>query len=181
MTLKNNRVPLLWNIKLCASFHRHLWIRTGVTIRKRLSWFVTSVTLTFDLWHWSFSWTSILSLVITPENFMIIWSKHSEKGVTDRQTDRRTDWAIHRAAWLQLKMKDIYHIFMIVFLFSRKHGYIMSDKHRYTTYSYCAIDCFTLFPSFKSFWHNTVHFAFGYCYTECYINYSLDWCFNGQL
>ena len=30
MTLKNNRVPLLSNIKLCASFHRHMWIQTGV-------------------------------------------------------------------------------------------------------------------------------------------------------
>ena len=34
MTLKNNRAPLLSNIKLCASFHRHMWIQTGVTVRK---------------------------------------------------------------------------------------------------------------------------------------------------
>ena len=82
----------------------------------RLSWVVTSVTLTFDLWPWPFAWTSLLSLVITPENFMMIgWWEHSQKGVTDRrtdgrtdrqtdgQTDRRTDWTIHRAAWSQLK------------------------------------------------------------------------------
>ena len=49
MTLKNNRAPLLSNIKLYASFHHHMWIQTGVTVRKRLSWVVTSVTLTFDL------------------------------------------------------------------------------------------------------------------------------------
>ena len=30
---------------------------------------------------------------------MIRWQRHSEKGVTDRQTD----WTIHRAAWSQLK------------------------------------------------------------------------------
>ena len=44
MTLKNNRAPLLSNIKLYVSFHHHMWIQTGVTVRKRLSWVVTSVT-----------------------------------------------------------------------------------------------------------------------------------------
>ena len=29
MTLKNNRAPLLSNIKLCASFHYHMWTQTG--------------------------------------------------------------------------------------------------------------------------------------------------------
>ena len=92
MTLKNNRAPLLSIIKLYASFHHHMWIQTGVTVRKRLSWVLTSVTLTFDLWPWPFAWTSLLSLVITPENFMMIrWWKHGEKGVTDGQTDGRTD------------------------------------------------------------------------------------------
>ena len=113
MTLKNNRAPLLSIIKLYPSFHHHMWIQTGVTVRKRLSWVVTSVTLIFDLWPWPFAWTSLLSLVITPENFMMIrWWEHSQKGVTDRQTDRRTDgqtdgrtdWTIHRAAWSQLKI-----------------------------------------------------------------------------
>ena len=52
MTLKNNRAPLLSKIKLYASFHHHMSIQTGVTVRKRLSWVVTSVTLTFDLWPW---------------------------------------------------------------------------------------------------------------------------------
>ena len=114
MTLKNNRAPFLSIIKLYASFHHHMWIQTGVTVRKRLSGVVTSVTLTFDLWPWPFAWTSLLSLVITPENFMMIrWWEHSQKGVTDGRTDRRTDgrtdWTIHRAAWSQLK--TIGHLF----------------------------------------------------------------------
>ena len=92
MTFKNNRAPLLSIIKLYASFHHHMWIQTGVTVRKRFSWVVTSVTLTFDLWPWPFAWTSLLSLVITPENFMMIrWWEHGEKGVTDGRTDGRTD------------------------------------------------------------------------------------------
>ena len=49
MTLENNRAPLLSNIKLCASFHHHMRVQTGVTVRKRLSGVMTSVTLTFDL------------------------------------------------------------------------------------------------------------------------------------
>ena len=72
MTLKNNRAPLLSNIKLCASFHHHMWIQTGITVRKRLNGVMTSVTLTFDIWPWPFAWTSRLSMVITPENFRMI-------------------------------------------------------------------------------------------------------------
>ena len=31
---KNNRAPLLYYIKFCASFQNHLWIQTGFTVRK---------------------------------------------------------------------------------------------------------------------------------------------------
>ena len=89
MNLKNNRAPLLSNIKLYVPFHHHMWIQTGVTVRKRLS---GVVTLTFDLWPWPFAWTLPWSLVITFENFMMIrWWEHSQKGVTDGQTDGQTD------------------------------------------------------------------------------------------
>ena len=61
-------------------------------VRKRPSWVLTSVTLTFDLKPWPFARTSLLSMVMTPEHFMMIrWWEHGEKGVTDRRTDRRTD------------------------------------------------------------------------------------------
>ena len=109
--LKNNRASLLSTTKLYASFYHHMWIQTGVRIRERLSWVMTFVTLTFDLWPWPFAWTSLLSLVITPENLVAIrWQEHSEKGVTDRQTetDRQTDGQterdVLRAAWSQLKI-----------------------------------------------------------------------------
>ena len=71
MTLKNNRVPLLSNIKLYASLHHHMCIQTLVTVQKRLSWVVTSVTLTFVLWPWPLAWILLWSLVITPANFMM--------------------------------------------------------------------------------------------------------------
>ena len=62
MTLKNNRAPLLSNTKLCASFHLHMWFRTGVTVRKPLNGVLTSATLTFDLWPWSFARTSLVNI-----------------------------------------------------------------------------------------------------------------------
>ena len=84
MTLKNNRAPLLSNMKLYAPFHHQMWIQTGVTVWKRLSWVMTSVTLTFDLWPWPFAWTSLLSWVITPENFVMIrWWEHSQQGKSE--------------------------------------------------------------------------------------------------
>ena len=57
MTLKNNRAPLLCYFSLCASFHSHRWIQTGVTIRKRpisvkTGNFLSRVTLKFDGWPW---------------------------------------------------------------------------------------------------------------------------------
>ena len=92
MTLKNDRAPLLCPIKLCVSFHRHMWIPTWVTVQKWLHWVLTSVTLTFDLWPSSFTWITLLSMVITPENFMMIqWEEHCERGVTDRRKDRQTN------------------------------------------------------------------------------------------
>ena len=96
MTLKNNRAPFLSNTKLCASFHHDIWVQTGVTVWKRLSWLLTYVTLTFDLWPWTFAWTLLLSFVTTPENFMMIrWWEHSQKGGTDGRTDRQTDGLNH--------------------------------------------------------------------------------------
>ena len=38
MTLENNRASPLCCFKLCATFHSHQWIETGVTVRKRPIW-----------------------------------------------------------------------------------------------------------------------------------------------
>ena len=51
MTFKNNGAPLLSNIKLYVSFHHHMWIQTGVTVRKRKVglWPLWPCPLTSDL------------------------------------------------------------------------------------------------------------------------------------
>ena len=75
-----------------ATYMHHFIIICGVV----LCWVVTTVTLTFDFWPWPFAWTLLCSLVITPENFMMIrWWEHSEKGVTDGRTDGQTENTIH--------------------------------------------------------------------------------------
>ena len=38
MTLENKRAPHLCCFKLCATFHSHRWIQTGVAVRKRPIW-----------------------------------------------------------------------------------------------------------------------------------------------
>ena len=55
MTLENNRAPLLYYIKLCASFQIHWWIQIGVSVRKRSIWVkigncMSRVTLKLDRW-----------------------------------------------------------------------------------------------------------------------------------
>ena len=117
MTLKNNRAPLLCCFQLCAWFHCHMWIQTAVKVRKRLSWVLTSVTLTFDLWPWPFAWTSLFdhgnnSWKFHDDTMMGTWWKRCDRqtdGQTDGQTDRRTENTICRAAWSQLK--TIGHLF----------------------------------------------------------------------
>ena len=57
MTLKNNRASLQCYFKLCATFHSHRWIQTGVTFRKRPIWvkignFLSRVTMKLDVWPW---------------------------------------------------------------------------------------------------------------------------------
>ena len=57
LILENNRGSLLCCFKLCATFHSHWWIQTGVTVRKRPIWvkfddFFSRVNLKFDIWPW---------------------------------------------------------------------------------------------------------------------------------
>ena len=53
---QNNGATLLCCFKLCAPFHSHWWIQTGVTVWKHPIWvkinnFFSRVTLKFDGWH----------------------------------------------------------------------------------------------------------------------------------
>ena len=57
MTLENNRTPLLYYTKLCASFQSHGWIQTEATVRKgsirvKIGDYLSHVTFKFDGWPW---------------------------------------------------------------------------------------------------------------------------------
>ena len=58
MTLENNWAPLLYYVKLCASFQSHRLIQTWVAVRKfsiRVKigdFFLSRATLNFDGWPW---------------------------------------------------------------------------------------------------------------------------------
>ena len=71
MTLENNRAPLLYQIKLCASFPSHGWIQTGVTVQKRsirvkIGDFLSCMILEFDGWPWN----TIGHFFYTPSSFV---------------------------------------------------------------------------------------------------------------
>ena len=57
--------------------------------------------LPFDHWPWPFAWTSLESMVITSENFMMNVDSNIVKKVS--QTDRQMDGSVLTAAWSQLK------------------------------------------------------------------------------
>ena len=82
MILKNNRTPLLCYFKLWASFSSHMWVQTGVTVKKipKLGQkIVTAVTL--ELWHL----TIIFCMDITSVNGNYTWKLHDD-------TMRETLW-----------------------------------------------------------------------------------------
>ena len=71
MTLENNRAPLLYHIKRCASFEKHRWSQTRVTVRKhsirvKIGNFFTCVTVKFDEWPWK----TIGHLLYSTSSFM---------------------------------------------------------------------------------------------------------------
>ena len=61
MISKNNGAPLLYYIKICASFQIHRSIQTGVTVREfliqvKIGDFLSGVILKFDGWPWKTIW-----------------------------------------------------------------------------------------------------------------------------
>ena len=53
MTWKNNRAPLLYHIKLCATFQSHWFIQTGATVRKYWIWVrIGDFFVPHDLENW---------------------------------------------------------------------------------------------------------------------------------
>ena len=110
MTLKNNRAPLLCCFQLCAWFHCHMWIQTGVKSPEMAKLGVDLCDL--DLWPL----TLTFCMDITSDHSNNSWKFHDDtmmgtwwKRCDGGRTDGRTDWTSHIAAWSQLK--TIGHLF----------------------------------------------------------------------
>ena len=89
MTLKNNRAPLLSNIKLYASFRHHFRIQTGVMVRKRLS---CDLGCDLDLWYLTLTFCMDLTLVIGNNSCKISWW-YDEENIVKKvwQSDGQTE------------------------------------------------------------------------------------------
>ena len=109
MTTENDRAPLPYYIKLCASFQINWWIQTKVTVRKRsirikIGNFLSHVTLKFDgsksmiflaMWPWNLTsdfdllhgshichWSELLKITWWYDDVNIV-----KKVVTDGRTE----------------------------------------------------------------------------------------------
>ena len=91
MTLKNNRAPLPYYIKLCASFQNHGWIQTGITVQKlsilvKIGDCISRVTWKFDgngktanlfsLLLYSLWWVQIFRYVLACRSYSYICTVH---------------------------------------------------------------------------------------------------------
>ena len=67
MTLENNRASLLCCFTLCATFHSHRWIQTGVTVRKCPIRVKFEIKFTFLRgvwgWWWSLETNNFFSII----------------------------------------------------------------------------------------------------------------------
>ena len=69
-TLKNNRAPLPYYVKFCASFQSHGWIQTRVTAQKRSIRVKLGDVCPFDLEIWQMHWKTIWHLFYTTLSFV---------------------------------------------------------------------------------------------------------------
>ena len=88
MTLENNRAPLVYYLKLCASFQSHGWIQTGVTVRKPSNWVkIGNFFAPCDLGIWRMTFKNNRAPVLCC--FKLWASFHSHQWIQTRVTFRK--------------------------------------------------------------------------------------------
>ena len=97
-----NRAPLLCCTKLCASFHSHQWIQTGVTVRKssivlKIPSFFSRVTLKLNGWP-----SKIIGHLFCATSSLV----HHFVAISDFKVDSQSgnaqfgsNWTIFLAVW----------------------------------------------------------------------------------
>ena len=102
MTLTNNRAPLLFCFKLCASFRSHWCTKTWVRVRKRPIWvkfndFKSRVTLKFDIWPWKTIGYLFYAISSFVHHFVAIGEFKLELHSGNAQSG--SNWTIFLAVW----------------------------------------------------------------------------------
>ena len=102
MTLKKNRAPLLYYIKLCESFQIHPWIKTGVTVQKhsirvKIGDFMSRVTLKFYGWPWKTKGHLFNAMLIFVHHFKTIGKSKLKLQSGNAQFGPK--WAIFCPVW----------------------------------------------------------------------------------
>ena len=110
MILENNRAPLLYYTKLCASFQIHRWSQIGVTVRKRSTWvkicnFWSHVTLKFDGWPWKTIGHLFQATSSFVRHFVVIGEFKLELQSGNAQSESNS--TIFRAVWPWNLMDDL--------------------------------------------------------------------------
>ena len=120
MTLKINRAPLLYYIKLCASFQIHRWIHTGVTVRKRsiqvkIGNFWSCVTLKFDGWPWKTIGHLFYATLSFVHHFIIICEFKPELQSGNTQFGSKSMFFLSRVTlkYARWSWKTIGHLFFV--------------------------------------------------------------------
>ena len=111
MTLENNRVHLLCYFQLWASFHSHMWIQTGITVRKLPNWGKICFYLC-DLDRWLLTFTFCMDITFGNGDNSCKFHDDRMTGtlrkMCERQTDGWMDRNVLRASWSQLKNKGFH-------------------------------------------------------------------------
>ena len=93
LTLTNNRAPLLWFFKLCASFDSHRWIQTWVTVWKlwvKIGYFC-------PVWPWNLRMTLNNNRALLLWYFKLCASFHNNRWIETWVTDQK------RPIWLKIR------------------------------------------------------------------------------
>ena len=90
MTSKNDKAPLLCHCKLCASFHSHGWIQTGVTVQKRPNWGKNCFD-PFDLDLWHLTLTFCTNIIFVNGNHSWKFYDDTTRGTLLKRCHRQTD------------------------------------------------------------------------------------------
>ena len=134
LTLTNNRAPLLWFFKLCASFDNHRWIQTWVTVWKRPIWVKIEYFCVVSPWN--------LWMTLNNNRALLLWyfklcaSFHNNRWIETWVTDhKRPIWVKIRYFLPQMNLKldrSTWTLGHFIYATSRSEHHFITNQTRVT-------------------------------------------------